>query len=78
MRGVQSEKINVIYNWCDAEVLQRKTLALPVEFPDTSHFRVVFAGNMGKAQGLEACIGSSSAGCTYASTRVVRIRRQRS
>lgn len=55
-RGVASEKVDVIYNWCDAEILAKESLTLPVGFPDSSRLRVVFAGNMGKAQGLEAVL----------------------
>jgi glycosyltransferase involved in cell wall biosynthesis len=55
-RNVESEKIDVIYNWCDAEVLGAENSALPTDFPDSRRFRVVFAGNIGKAQGLEAVL----------------------
>lgn len=54
-RSVPDEKISVIYNWCDEEAL-----SLPIQkidnFPDKPGFNVVFAGNLGFAQGLPAII----------------------
>ena len=57
-RGVPEEKVHVIYNWCDEtsigpsapdEVLER-------ELGFYGRFNVVFAGTMGRAQGLEAVL----------------------
>jgi glycosyltransferase involved in cell wall biosynthesis len=50
-RGVPPEKLDVIYNWCDEAALQAAPVASPGSAPD-GQFRVVFAGNMGKAQAL--------------------------
>jgi colanic acid biosynthesis glycosyl transferase WcaI len=50
-RGVPSEKLDVIYNWCDEAALQAAPVSSPDSAPD-GQFRVVFAGNMGKAQAL--------------------------
>lgn len=58
-RGVASDKVDVIYNWCDAELLVAESAALPAEFPDSSRFRIVFAGNIGRAQGLDAVLGAA-------------------
>jgi len=51
-RGVLDEKIDVIYNWCDESALQGASKDCPQEFPGNDRFRIVFAGNMGKAQAL--------------------------
>lgn len=51
-RGVPEGKIDVIYNWADESALSFPVGDLPLEFPDEDYFRIVFAGNMGKAQAL--------------------------
>jgi colanic acid biosynthesis glycosyl transferase WcaI len=57
-RGVPAEKIEIIYNWCDIQLICREdrdeNLAKQLGF--TGKFNVVFAGNMGKAQALETVI----------------------
>jgi colanic acid biosynthesis glycosyl transferase WcaI len=57
-RGVPPEKIEVIYNWCDGQLICREdrneNLARQLGF--THKFNVVFAGNMGKAQALDSVI----------------------
>lgn len=55
-RGVPEEKIDVIYNWCAEDTVTRSIGLLPAGFPDTANFRVLFAGNMGKAQALDSVI----------------------
>lgn len=55
-RGVPDRKIDVIYNWCDEEALRTPSGAIPPGFPGNDRFRVVFAGNMGKAQALVSVI----------------------
>lgn len=52
-RGVASAKINVIYNWCAEESILDRGSGIPAGFPAVG-FRVLFAGNMGKAQALSA------------------------
>lgn len=59
-RGVPEQKIEVIYNWCEEDGLKTPALACPSGFPDTSRFRIVFAGNMGKAQALGAVLDTAS------------------
>lgn len=54
-RGVPENKLEVIYNWCDETALsQYKKIEKEA---DTSYFNnkfnILFAGNIGKAQGLE-------------------------
>ncbi|WP_343549262.1 glycosyltransferase family 4 protein [Ralstonia sp.] len=51
-RGVPEEKIDIICNWADEASLAAPVGALPTNFPGPDRFRVVFAGNMGKAQAL--------------------------
>lgn len=60
--GQPESKISVIYNWCDESALDiDKSSRLPTE-----GFNIVFAGNLGRAQGLntvlQAAIELSSAG----------------
>jgi glycosyltransferase involved in cell wall biosynthesis len=55
-RGVPEEKIEVIHNWVDETSLSNPVGNLPAEFPDASRFKVLFAGNMGKAQALGAVL----------------------
>jgi glycosyltransferase involved in cell wall biosynthesis len=57
-RGVQPEKIEVIYNWCD-ESSQRPAArdeALAQKLGLTGRFNVMFAGTMGTAQGLDTLL----------------------
>lgn len=59
-RGVPAEKMEVIYNWAD-----EASLATPIEpeivpIPDDGRFKVLFAGNMGKAQALDAVIDAAA------------------
>lgn len=51
-RGVPCNKIDIIYNWCDEAALNLPVKKLPDNFPSSDKFRIVFAGNMGKAQAL--------------------------
>jgi colanic acid biosynthesis glycosyl transferase WcaI len=60
-RGVPSEKIHVIYNWCD-----ESHLGLPCEDNLTREalgfegwFNILYAGNIGLVQGLESVIESA-------------------
>jgi len=56
-RGVPAGKIDVIYNWCDETALQNIAPDCSTAvFPADGRFRIVFAGNMGKAQALGAVI----------------------
>jgi len=55
-RGVPEKKIEVIYNWCAEDALSSASVTLPAEFPGEEKFRILFAGNMGKAQALDAVL----------------------
>jgi glycosyltransferase involved in cell wall biosynthesis len=58
-RGVPEEKVSVVYNWVDEDVLGPRpasgVLRRKVGVPD-SDFLMLFAGNQGEAQGLEAWV----------------------
>jgi colanic acid biosynthesis glycosyl transferase WcaI len=58
-RGVADHKMDVIYNWCDEASLSSPTGSLPVGFPSCNKFRILFAGNIGKAQALEAVLDAA-------------------
>jgi colanic acid biosynthesis glycosyl transferase WcaI len=59
-RGVPAAKIDVIYNWADEAALAAPQGQLPATFPDASRFRILFAGNMGKAQALDAVLDAAA------------------
>ena len=52
-RGVLSSKIEVIYNWAHEEVLRNISGDLPEEISKIDGFKILFAGNIGQAQGLD-------------------------
>ncbi len=55
-RGVPETKIEVIYNWADESSLMTPTGTLAANFPGNDWFKIVFAGNMGKAQALSSVL----------------------
>tara|TARA_B100000963_G_C22640005_1_gene679923 strand:- start:8793 stop:10004 length:1212 start_codon:yes stop_codon:yes gene_type:complete len=58
-RGVPEKKINVIYNWADEEVLRKSSGKLPKELTSVEGFKVLFAGNIGQAQGLDVILDAA-------------------
>jgi glycosyltransferase involved in cell wall biosynthesis len=58
-RGVPESKIEVIYNWCAEDQISLHGAQLPAGFPDSSKFRILFAGNMGKAQALNSVLAAA-------------------
>ena len=58
-RGVPERKIDVIYNWCAEDMIDVPDAQMPEHFPAPGEFRVLFAGNMGKAQALDAVIAAA-------------------
>ncbi|MRR36173.1 glycosyltransferase WbuB, partial [bacterium] len=62
-RGVPANKIDVVYNWCDEAAVPanpRKPRLADVNTNDEARvFKVVYAGNMGHAQGLECALGAA-------------------
>lgn len=59
-RGVPERKIDVIYNWADEAALNAPQGKLPANFPGPEQFRILFAGNMGKAQALDAVLDGAA------------------
>lgn len=59
-RGVPERKIDVIYNWADESALMSPVGKVPAAFPAADRFRVVFAGNMGKAQALDSVLDAAA------------------
>lgn len=58
-RGVPESKIDIIYNWCAEDMVEVASVTRPNNFPSTSKFCVLFAGNMGKAQSLDTVISAA-------------------
>lgn len=58
-RGVPADKIDVVYNWADEASLSAPSGTVPAAFPAADAFRIVFAGNMGKAQALDAVLDAA-------------------
>ena len=58
-RGVPDRKMDVIYNWCDEASMGNPVGDVPNGFPGSECFTIVFAGNMGKAQALDAVLASA-------------------
>jgi glycosyltransferase involved in cell wall biosynthesis len=58
-RGVPESKIEVIYNWADESALTAPVGRLSPSFPGADRFKIVFAGNMGKAQALDAVLDAA-------------------
>lgn len=56
LRGVPEAKLSVIYNWADEASLTTPMGAVPATFPGPAQFRILFAGNMGKAQALDTVL----------------------
>ncbi|EJN37598.1 glycosyltransferase [Pseudomonas sp. GM84] len=59
-RDVPAGKIDVIYNWCAEDMVCTTDAGKPDNFPGSDTFRVLFAGNMGKAQALDALIDAAA------------------
>jgi glycosyltransferase involved in cell wall biosynthesis len=59
-RGVPEHKIDVVYNWADENSLSHPKGQLPAKFPGSDRFRIMFAGNMGKAQALDSVLDAAA------------------
>jgi glycosyltransferase involved in cell wall biosynthesis len=61
-RGVPKDKIEVMYNWCDDELICRsepdENLARKLGL--AGKFNIIFAGNMGEAQALDKVIEAAT------------------
>ncbi|NAR57748.1 glycosyltransferase family 4 protein [Acinetobacter haemolyticus] len=61
-RGVPSDKINIIYNWCDEKKITRaQPITIDHQFVLQDKFNIIFAGNMGKAQALDTILDVAQA-----------------
>lgn len=58
-RGVPEKKIEIIYNWADEKVLRTTTIETPKELKNIEGFKVLFAGNVGQAQGLNVVLDAA-------------------
>jgi colanic acid biosynthesis glycosyl transferase WcaI len=58
-RDVSESKIEVIYNWADESALTSPVGSLPQDFPRADRFKIVFAGNIGKAQALDTVLDAA-------------------
>lgn len=59
-RGVPRNKLSVIYNWADEASLSAPKGELPAIFSDPGKFRILFAGNLGKAQALDTVLDAAA------------------
>lgn len=59
-RGVPKSKVDVIYNWADEDSLISADGVLPNIFLDENTFKIIFAGNMGKAQALDVVLEAAN------------------
>jgi glycosyltransferase involved in cell wall biosynthesis len=59
-RGVPDAKIKIIYNWADEKVIRNPIIEEPSKLVDIKGFKkgfkILFAGNIGQAQGLEVIL----------------------
>ena len=58
-RGVPEAKLTVIYNWAAEAALAAPVGQVPAAFPAADRFRIVFAGNIGKAQALDTVMDAA-------------------
>jgi len=60
-RGVPENKIDVVYNWADENqpVPTKPDFELAEKLGMKGRFNIVFAGNLGKAQGLETVVNAA-------------------
>jgi colanic acid biosynthesis glycosyl transferase WcaI len=57
-RGVPESKLAVIYNWCDEEALEGGVES-DLRLPNNGRLNLLFAGNLGNAQGLHAIVDAA-------------------
>jgi glycosyltransferase involved in cell wall biosynthesis len=58
-RGVPEYKIKIIYNWADEKVLRNTAREMPGELATIEGFKILFAGNVGQAQGLNVVLDAA-------------------
>lgn len=59
-RGVPAERITVIPNWADEQSVTTAPMPRPEALTEPGRFRVLFAGNMGPAQALDAVLDAAA------------------
>jgi len=59
-RGVPAERIAVIHNWADEADGSEGATAQPAAIAMPGRFRILFAGNMGPAQGLDTVLAAAA------------------
>lgn len=61
-KGISAEKVHVIPNWADETIYRPvpQNAELGAEFGLTGHLNIMFAGNMGPAQGLETLLQAAA------------------
>lgn len=66
-RGVAGSRIEIVYNWAVEEQCLAGSAVPPAGWPEGPDlFRVLFAGNLGRAQGLHAVLGAARLLCERA------------
>lgn len=58
-RGVADEKISLIYNWADEASLLSSASQVKDKVSDHNQFKILFAGNIGKAQALHTVLAAA-------------------
>ena len=58
-RGVPNSKIEIIYNWADEKVLRNINDQASAELASIDGFKIMFAGNIGKVQGLDVILDAA-------------------
>jgi glycosyltransferase involved in cell wall biosynthesis len=59
-RSIPAEKVTVIHNWADETAAGTNGRADPVALGKDAEFHILFAGNMGAAQGLEMVLEAAA------------------
>ncbi len=59
-RGVPGDKLVTVIGWSDERAILQPANVEPVGFPSDRSLRVLFAGNMGRAQALDSVIEAAS------------------
>lgn len=69
-RGVPADKVDIIFNWADEATLAPQGLCDPGDYGIGEGFTIVYAGNLGRMQGLGTLVRAAH----LAATRAPRLR----
>lgn len=58
-RGVPETKISIVYNWANENASNSSNISNPVYIPNKYTHKIMFAGNIGRAQGLDTIIDAA-------------------